>query len=72
MMQNQFTAIMERDREWFVAYCLEIPGANGQGASRDACLRNLSEAIALVLQDRRDDALRGLPSDAVSELVTVG
>ena len=33
---------------------------------------SLAEAIALVLQDRREDALRGLPDDAVHETVTVG
>jgi predicted RNase H-like HicB family nuclease len=30
-MHNEFTAIIERDEEWYIAYCLEIPGANGQG-----------------------------------------
>ena len=30
-MRNEFTAIIERDGEWYIAYCLEIPGANGQG-----------------------------------------
>jgi len=31
-MRNEFTAIVERDGDWFVAYCPEIPDANGQGA----------------------------------------
>jgi len=30
-MHNEFTAIIEEDDGWFVAYCPEIPGANGQG-----------------------------------------
>jgi hypothetical protein len=30
-MRNEFTAIIEQDGEWFVGYCPEIPGANGQG-----------------------------------------
>ncbi|HVT47179.1 MAG TPA: hypothetical protein VHD57_05270 [Vicinamibacterales bacterium] len=30
-MHNEFTAVFEREGEWFVAYCPEIPGANGQG-----------------------------------------
>ena len=30
-MHNEFTAIIERDGEWFIGYCPEIPGANGQG-----------------------------------------
>jgi predicted RNase H-like HicB family nuclease len=30
-MRNKFTAIIERDGEWFVGWPSEIPGANGQG-----------------------------------------
>jgi predicted RNase H-like HicB family nuclease len=60
-MHNEFTAIIERDGDWFVAYCAELPGANGQGATPDEARRNLADAIALILEDGRDDALRGLP-----------
>jgi predicted RNase H-like HicB family nuclease len=71
-MNNEFTAVVERDGRWFVAYCPEIPGANGQGKTKAECLKSLSEAIDLILEDRRDDALRGLPANAVRELVAVG
>lgn len=71
-MHNEFTAIVEQDGDWVIAYCPEIPGANGQGKTKEDCLKNLSEAIDLILEDRRDDALRGLPADATCELVAVG
>jgi predicted RNase H-like HicB family nuclease len=71
-MHNEFTAIFERDGEWYVAYCPEVPGANGQGRTKDEARSSLAEAIALVLQDRREDALRGLADDAVHETVIVG
>ncbi len=71
-MHNEFTAIVERDDKWFLAYCPEVPGANGQGNSKSEAIANLSEAISLILQDRREDALRGLPADAERELVAVG
>ncbi len=70
-MQNEFTAIIERDADWYIAYCPEITGANGQGRTIEECRRNLAEAIALILEDRREDALRGLPSDAIRDTVTV-
>ena len=57
-MHNEFTAIIERDGEWFIAYCPEIPGANGQGHTTLEARENLGEAIALILVDRREDALR--------------
>ena len=71
-MRNEFTAIIERDGEWFVAYSPEVPGANGQGKTREECLKSLSEAIDLILEDRRQDALRGLPPDAEKSTVAVG
>ena len=35
-MRREFTAIYERDGDWIVAYCPEVPGANGQGRSKIA------------------------------------
>jgi predicted RNase H-like HicB family nuclease len=70
-MHNEFTAVFEQDGEWYIGYCPEIPGANGQGKSIDECRENLAQAIALILDDRRADALRGLPADAIQETVTV-
>ena len=52
-MSNEFTAVIERDGEWYIGYCPEIPGANGQGQSKEECLQNLSAAIKLILEDRR-------------------
>jgi predicted RNase H-like HicB family nuclease len=72
LMRNEFTAIVERDEDWFIAYCPEIPGANGQGHTKEESLASLAEAIELILEDRREDGLRGLPSDAIREVVTVG
>lgn len=71
-MHNEFTAIIERDGRWFIAYCPEIPGANGQGRTKKECLKNLADAIELILKDRREDALRGVPANAARELVAVG
>lgn len=70
-MANEFTAIIERDGEWYIAYCPEIPGANGQGKTKDEALESLAQAIALILEDRREDGLRGIPPDALRERVIV-
>jgi predicted RNase H-like HicB family nuclease len=70
-MHNEFTAMIEQDGDWFVAYCPEIPGANGQGRTRPEARANLGGAIALILEDRREDALRGVPDGAVRETVIV-
>ncbi len=52
-MRNEFTAVVERDKRWYIAYCPEIPGANGQGRTKSAALKSLTAAIALILEDRR-------------------
>ena len=55
-MLNEFTAVIEKDGEWYIAYCPEIPGANGQGRTEEDARPDLGEAIALILEDRRIDA----------------
>jgi predicted RNase H-like HicB family nuclease len=71
-MRNEFTAIIEQDEGWHIAYCPEVPGANGQGRSKDEAVQSLSEAIKLILEDRREEGLRGVPPTAIRETVVVG
>jgi predicted RNase H-like HicB family nuclease len=70
-MRNEFTAVFERDDDWYLAYCPEIPGANGQGRTKDEARKSLAEAIALILRDRREEGLRGVPPDAERDTVVV-
>ena len=70
-MRHEFTAIYEREGEWIIAFCPEVPGANGQGRTKDEARESLAAAITLVLEDRREDALRGLPPEAEREMITV-
>ena len=71
-MRNEFTAVVERDKRWYIAYCPEIPGANGQGRKKSTALKSLADAIELILEDRRKDGLRGVPASATREKVIVG
>ena len=60
-MCNEFTAIVEFDGQWYVSYCPEIPGENGQGTRGKSLWESLRDAVALILEDRREDGLRGVP-----------
>ncbi len=71
-MRNEFTAIIEQDGDWFIAYCPEISGANGQGRTKDEAKENLAGAIDLILEDRREEGMRGVPKDAIKEVVSIG
>ena len=67
-----FTAIVhwgEPAEGGFWATCLEIPGANGQGETREECLNNLKQAIQLVLETEREEVFRLDPNAETAELV---
>jgi predicted RNase H-like HicB family nuclease len=51
-MNNQLTAVVQRDGQWYIAYCPEIPGANGQGRTKVEARKSLADAVALILEDR--------------------
>jgi predicted RNase H-like HicB family nuclease len=71
-MRAEFTVVIEPAEEGgYWAICPEIPGANGQGQTIEETKRDLSAAIQLILKDRREDALRGLPQDAIQDTVAV-
>jgi predicted RNase H-like HicB family nuclease len=53
----------------FWATCLEVPGANGQGESREECLRNLTEAVQLLLATECEEVFRLDPKAETAELV---
>ena len=62
-MRN-LTAIIHKadpDEGGYWATCIEVPGANGQGKTREECLENLKEAVRLLLEVEREEALRRDP-----------
>ena len=71
-MKAEFTAIIEPAPEggyWVI--CPEVPGANGQGEIIDEAKENLRQAIELILQDRKEDILSGLPDNAIHDKVVI-
>lgn len=70
--QAEFSAIIESAPEGgYWAICPEVPGANGQGETIGEAKESLRQAIKLILNDRREDILRGLPKDAIQEKVQI-
>jgi predicted RNase H-like HicB family nuclease len=71
-MRAEFTAVIQAAEEGgYWAICPEVPGANGQGETIDETKRSLAAAIQLILEDRREDALRGLPQEAIRDTVAI-
>ena len=72
-MKAEFTAIIEPAPEGgYWAICPEVPGANGQGETIEEAKNSLREAIELILEDRRQDIMRGLPKNVIQEKVVIG
>ena len=66
------TAIVHRgepDEGGFWATCLEVPGANGQGETREECLADLKNAIQLLLEAEREEVFRLDPQAETTELL---
>ncbi|NCC32931.1 MAG: type II toxin-antitoxin system HicB family antitoxin [Chloroflexia bacterium] len=71
-MKAEFTAIIEPAPEGgYWARCPEVPGANGQGETVAEAKENLRQAIELIMHDRREDMLRGLPDDVIQETIVL-
>jgi predicted RNase H-like HicB family nuclease len=69
---KKLTAIVHRgepDEGGFWATCLEVPGANGQGETKEECLANLKEAIEFLLETERAEVFRLDPQAETTELV---
>lgn len=74
-MQHPFTYVVEPPEEgdpWYIAFCPEMPEANGQGKTEIEAIESLKGAIALVLEHRREEGLRGVPESAKRGVVELG
>lgn len=46
----KYTIILEKEEGGYSAQCLELPGAISQGETKEDVLKNIKEAIELVLE----------------------
>jgi predicted RNase H-like HicB family nuclease len=50
---EHFTAVFERDGDWWVAWVSELPGANTHGRTLDEARENLMDAVRVVREANR-------------------
>jgi predicted RNase H-like HicB family nuclease len=53
-MENRFTAVFQKDGDWWMGWVEELPGANTQGATLEEARENLKEATAMILEANRE------------------
>ncbi len=73
-MTQTFTAVFEAAEEGgYVAFVEEVPGAISQGETLDEARENLKEALAVMLEINRENALEGVnESHVVREPISIG
>ncbi len=52
----KFTAVFEKEKDWWIGYVEELPGANTQGKTLEEARENLKEAVQMVIQANREIA----------------
>ena len=70
---ERFTAVFERDGDWWIGSVEALPGALTQGRTLDEARENLKDAVRLVIEGnrelaRRDAAGRDVIREELAEL----
>jgi predicted RNase H-like HicB family nuclease len=55
-MAAGYTAVVQKDGEWWIGWVAEIPGVNSQGRVREELLENLRDALEEALEMNRAEA----------------
>jgi predicted RNase H-like HicB family nuclease len=70
-MSYNFTAYYQQDGKFFVGYCPEIEGANGQGETLEECRESLQEAVKMILEIRNEENLAFLNTGFIKENLVI-
>ena len=68
---NKFTAVFERDGDWWIGYVEELPGANTQGRTLPEARENLKEAVEVLIEANRELTRLEVGSGAIREELLV-
>jgi predicted RNase H-like HicB family nuclease len=70
-MQNTYTAVIQRDGDWWIGWIEEITGVNCQEATKEELLETLRVTLAEAIELNREEALRAVGAAYVEEPVMV-
>jgi len=66
-MDNQYTAVIKQDGEWWISWIEEVPGVNCQEYNKETLVESLSITLKEALVLDRDDAIAAA-GDGLEEL----
>lgn len=55
-MNQNYTAVVKKDGDWWIGWVEEVPGVNAQESSREMLLDSLREILAEALAMNREEA----------------
>ncbi len=64
--------MIKKTPKWYIGFCPEVPGANGQGKTKAECLEDLEAAVELMLEVNREQVMREVSPDAEETVLMVG
>ena len=70
-MNNQYTAVIKQDGDWWIGWIEEVPGVNCQERSREELTESLRVTLREALEFNRKDALSAAGRDFQEETIAV-
>jgi predicted RNase H-like HicB family nuclease len=70
-MNNQYTAVVKKDGDWWVGWIEEVPGVNCQERTREELTESLTVTLKEALEFNRQDALSAAGENYQEEKIAV-
>ncbi|MFP4115492.1 MAG: type II toxin-antitoxin system HicB family antitoxin [Spirochaetota bacterium] len=68
---NTYTAVIKHERDWWYGWVEEVPGVNGQEATREELMVALKECLAEALDMNRQEARDAADSDYSEDTIAL-
>jgi len=70
-MNDQYTAVIKYESDWWIGWIEEIPGVNCQERSREELLETLKVTLREALESNRQDARKAAGGNFQEEKIAV-
>ncbi len=55
-MVATYSAVIQKDGDWWIGWVEEVPGVNSQGETREELIENLQSALEEAIEMNREEA----------------
>lgn len=70
-MNNEYTAVIKRDGDWWIGWIEEVPGVNCQEPTREELVETLRVTLREALDMNREEALSEAGDEYSEERIAV-